>query len=71
MKVPSLHPPAPLRTDAQSLKHHSVGGISLQGCNALEWVGCAAAVAGCTMLTGPALVACVASAAPGCVKCVT
>lgn len=46
-------------------------GVQPQGCNVFEWAGCAAAVAGCAALSGPALIACVAAAAPGCVKCVT
>jgi hypothetical protein len=49
----------------------SVDHIQAQGCNALEWIGCAAAVAGCGALTGPALVACLAGVAPGCIRCVT
>jgi len=47
------------------------GMITPQGCNFLEWAGCAAAVAGCAALSGPALIACVAAAAPCCVKCVS
>jgi hypothetical protein len=46
-------------------------GLRLQGCNAFEWIRCGAIVAGCAGLSGPALIACVAAAAPGCVKCVT
>lgn len=46
------------------------GALTPQGCNALEWLGCAGAIAACAALSGPALIACVAAAAPGCVKCV-
>jgi hypothetical protein len=70
MKLPDCLPSCPLE--------HARGGraitaqtraIEPQGCNAFEWIGCAAAIAGCAGLSGPALVACVAGVAPGCVKC--
>ena len=51
------------------------GLVVPQSCNVLEWVGCASAVAGCVTLCsgsfGAACIACVAAAAPGCVKCFT
>jgi hypothetical protein len=46
-------------------------GVQPQGCNVLEWIGCAAAVAACGGISGPGVVACLAAAAPGCIKCVT
>lgn len=40
-----------------------------QGCSVFEAIACAGALAGCAALSGPAAIACVAAAAPGCVKC--
>lgn len=62
---------SPVRTSARARvgRPTSYEGLSVQGCNVFEWAGCAAAIAGCAALSGPALVACVAAAAPGCVKC--
>ena len=45
------------------------GGVEPQGCKPLEWIRCAAAIAACGGTTGPGLVACLAVAAPGCIKC--
>ena len=53
----------------------SNGLVVPQSCNVLEWVGCASAIVGCGALCigsfGTACIACVAAAAPGCVKCFT
>jgi hypothetical protein len=53
----------------------SNGLVVPQSCNVLEWVGCASAVAGCAALCigsfSIGCIACVAAAAPGCVKCFT
>jgi hypothetical protein len=43
-----------------------------QGCCVLDWVKCAATIAGCaaSIAAGPAAaIACVSAAAPGCLKC--
>ncbi len=70
MKMPIHQPQASRNREGRALRG-ALAGVTPQGCNVLEWAVCAGAVAGCTALTGPALVACVAAAAPGCVKCVT
>ena len=49
-------------------------GIQPQGCSPWEWVGCAAAIAGCAsacvISPGPqCILACVAIVAAGCLKC--
>jgi hypothetical protein len=72
MKLPSQMQSA--RASAQTPRAAGAdarGGLRLQGCNAFEWIKCGAVVAGCGSLSGPALIACVAAAAPGCIKCVT
>jgi hypothetical protein len=72
MQLPTYAPAVAHRNDGA--KFHftdDVTGLQPQKCNVWEWVGCGAAVAGCFGLTGPALIACVAAVAPGCVKCVT
>jgi hypothetical protein len=70
MRLPDDLPSCPLEQDRWGRAIAAqAGGIELQGCNAFEWIGCAAAIAGCAGLSGPALVACVAGIAPGCVKC--
>jgi hypothetical protein len=73
MHMPISLPAALRGTEAVNV-HNMLGTpdrLTPQGCNVFEWAGCAAAVAGCAALSGPALIACVAAAAPGCVKCVT
>jgi hypothetical protein len=69
MRLPRAYMPAPVQRDTRHLAPSATIGISPQGCNVFEWAGCAAAIAGCAALSGPALIACVAAAAPGCVKC--
>jgi hypothetical protein len=69
MRMPSAYAPAPVQGDPRFNRRSATAGISPQGCNVFEWAGCAAAIAGCAALSGPALIACVAAAAPGCVKC--
>lgn len=71
MRLPGAYVAVPAQRDTRPLIPDATGGIRPQGCNVFEWAGCAAAVAGCAALSGPALIACVAAAAPGCVKCVT
>jgi hypothetical protein len=71
MKPPAELAPTPAYGNPRVGNRTVSNGISPQGCNVFEWAGCAAAVAGCAALSGPALIACVAAAAPGCVKCVT
>ncbi len=72
MKLPHIAPAAErLRNEAGRHGAAPAGQIQMQGCNAFEWIGCAAAVAGCAGLSGPALVGCVAAVAPGCIKCVS
>jgi hypothetical protein len=70
MKIPEQMAPARLCASKAPLSSRT-DGVRLQGCNVFEWASCAAAIAGCTALSGPALIACVASVAPGCVKCVS
>jgi hypothetical protein len=72
MNMPSFQPQV-IRARGESLRGTSAyeGAISPQGCNALEWLKCGAIVATCTGLSGPALIACVAAAAPECLKCVS
>ncbi len=69
MRMPSEYAPAPVQSDPRFNSRGATAGVSPQGCNVFEWAGCAAAIAGCAALSGPALIACVAAAAPGCVKC--
>jgi hypothetical protein len=69
MRMPDYLPIARL-TPARNTSNGE-GGVALQGCNAWDWIKCGAVVAGCAGLSGPALVACVAAAAPSCIKCVT
>lgn len=71
MQIPNNTPSAHARNGGQHPLSTLAEGLRPQGCNALEWLSCGAAVAGCAALSGPALVACVAAVAPGCVKCVT
>ncbi len=69
MQLPTLEKSIPVSETSALFAISGETGVTPQGCNALEWIGCAAAVAACVGLSGPALVACVAAAAPGCVKC--
>lgn len=70
MKLPEYLPSCPLGHDGGGcVIGVQRGGIEAQGCNVFEWAACAAAIAGCAGLSGPALIACVAGIAPGCVKC--
>lgn len=45
------------------------GAVEPQGCNAFEWAQCAAVIAACAA-SGAGVAACVAAAAPSCLKCV-
>ena len=67
---PCLHRPAvqPVEKRVQAKQSDAVRP---QSCTFLEGLACAAAIAGCGAVTGPALVACLAAVAPGCIKCVT
>ena len=72
MKMPLYTPTVPQLIAWRETPVRPIEGrLQLQGCNVFEWAGCAAAIAGCGALTGPALVACLATVAPGCIKCVT
>lgn len=70
MQLPYFMPSRSL-AEARLVHRSEDRRLTLQGCNVFEWAACAAVVAGCSALSGPALIACVAAAAPGCVKCVT
>ena len=68
MRMPTYAAPAPDPT-RRAMTSPTLQGLEPEGCNVFEWIGCAAAIAGCGALSGPALVACVAGVAPGCIKC--
>lgn len=71
MKIPASAPRAGRSVESRAMKSSSVApGLSQQGCNFIEWAGCAAAIAACTA-SGPGLIPCLLAAAPGCVKCVS
>jgi hypothetical protein len=71
MKMP-LHQPYSVRSASdRGVPFRASDGIRPQSCKPWEWVGCAAAIAACTAATGGVgLVACLATAAPQCIKCV-
>lgn len=69
MRLPTLEKARPFHDRPGVAAAAGTPALLPQGCSALEWIGCAAAIAGCATLSGPALVACVAAAAPNCVKC--
>ena len=73
MQIPISLPAALRGTEATNVHHMlgTPGRLTPQGCNPFEWAGCAGAIAGCAALSGPSFIACVAAAAPGCLKCVT
>lgn len=69
MSLPKQVAPVSRKFQSQALITNPYG-ITPQGCSGLEAIACAGALAACGSLTGPALVACVAAAAPSCVKCI-
>lgn len=71
MNIPQHMPTIPRGAAQWAKQANATSRLAPQGCNALEWLGCAATVAACAGLSGPGLIACVAAAAPGCVKCVS
>lgn len=71
MKMPNF---LPVVTHVEKVETFAVrpqfaSGLRPQGCNVFDWAKCASVLAACASLSGPALVACVAGAAPGCLKC--